>query len=183
MNMLRRHWPWLLVLVVLLAFPFLFYDWSKGRHSGFVLTLMSEIGMMVIFALSYNMLMGQAGLLSFGHAVLFGLGGYVTAHVVTASKGGGLPLPLELTPLVGGVGGFLSAVALGYFATKQRATAFAMITLGIGELITACALMFQTFFGGEGGISTNRMTGHSLFGLAYGASIQVYYLIVIWTAI
>src|SRR4029079_14429703 len=58
-----------------------------------------------------------------------------------------------------------------------------MITLGIGELITACALMFQTFFGGEGGISTNRMTGHSLFGLAYGASIQVYYLIVAWTAI
>ena len=82
MNMLRRHWPWLLVLVILLAFPFLFYDWSKGRHSGFVLTLMSEIGVMAIFALSYNMLMGQAGLLSFGHAVLFGLGAYCAAHVV-----------------------------------------------------------------------------------------------------
>ena len=85
MNMLRRHWPWLLVLVVLLAFPFLFYDWSKGRHSGFVLTLMSEIGVMAIFALSYNMLMGQAGLLSFGHAVLFGLGAYCAAHVVNFS--------------------------------------------------------------------------------------------------
>jgi branched-chain amino acid transport system permease protein len=58
-----------------------------------------------------------------------------------------------------------------------------MSTLGIGELITACALMFQTFFGGEGGVSTNRMTGHSLFGLGYGGSIQVYYLIVGWTAI
>ena len=46
MSMLRRHWPWLLVLVILLAFPFLFYDWSKGRHSGFVLTLMSEIGVL-----------------------------------------------------------------------------------------------------------------------------------------
>lgn len=180
---LRRQWPWLATLAVAVVVPWLFYDWSTGRHSGFVVAMLSQIGMMVIFALSYNMLMGQAGLLSFGHAVLFGLGGYVTAHVVTASKGGGLPLPLELTPLVGGVGGFLSAVALGYFATKQRATAFAMITLGIGELITACALMFQTFFGGEGGISTNRMSGHSLFGLAYGASIQVYYLIVAWTAI
>src|SRR4026207_2055883 len=58
-----------------------------------------------------------------------------------------------------------------------------MITLGIGELVTACALMFQTFFGGEGGVSTNRMIGHSLFGLAYAAPIQVYYLIVAWTAI
>ncbi len=37
MTMLRRHWLWLLALVVLLAFPFLFYDWTKGRHSGFAL--------------------------------------------------------------------------------------------------------------------------------------------------
>ena len=88
MNMLRRHWPWLLVLVILLAFPFLFYDWSKGRHSGFVLTLMSEIGVMAIFALSYNMLMGQAGLLSFGHAVLLGMGAYCAAHVVLLVKAG-----------------------------------------------------------------------------------------------
>ena len=82
MNLLRRHWPWLLAFVVLLAIPFLFFDWSKGRHSGFVLTLMSEIGLMAIFALSYNMLMGQAGLLSFGHAVLLGMGAYCAAHVV-----------------------------------------------------------------------------------------------------
>jgi branched-chain amino acid transport system permease protein len=180
---LRRQWPWLAVLAVALVVPWFFYDWTAGRHSGFVVAMLSQIGMMVIFALSYNMLMGQAGLLSFGHAVLFGLGGYVTAHVVTASRSGGLPLPLELTPLIGGLGGLASALVLGYFATRQRATAFAMITLGIGELVTACALMFQTFFGGEGGVSTNRMTGHSLFGLAYGASIQVYYLIVAWTAI
>jgi branched-chain amino acid transport system permease protein len=142
--------------------------------------MLSQIGMMVIFALSYNMLMGQAGLLSFGHAVLFGLGGYVTAHVVTASKGGGLPLPLELTPLVGGVGGFLSAVALGYFATKQRATAFAMITLGIGELVASMALMFPGFFGGEGGITTDRVYGKPFFGVSFGPQIQVYYLIAVY---
>ena len=65
MSMLRRHWPWLLVLIVLLAMPFLFYDWSRGRHSGFALTLLSEIGVMAIFALSYNMPMGQAGPLGF----------------------------------------------------------------------------------------------------------------------
>ena len=63
MNMLRRHWPWLVTFIILLAIPFLFFDWSKGRHSGFVLTLMSEIGLMAIFALSFNMQMGQAGLL------------------------------------------------------------------------------------------------------------------------
>jgi len=58
-----------------------------------------------------------------------------------------------------------------------------MITLGIGELVTACALMFKTFFGGEGGVSTNRVIGTSLFGLSYSPAIQLYYLIVAWTAI
>jgi branched-chain amino acid transport system permease protein len=182
-GLLRRQWPWLTTLALALVVPWFFFDWTTGRHSGFVVAMLSQIGIMIIFALSYNMLMGQAGLLSFGHAVLLGLGGYVTAHAVTAAKAGTFPLPLEVTPLVGGLGGLFFAIVLGYFATKQRATAFAMITLGIGELITACALMFQTFFGGEGGVSTNRMTGHSLFGLGYGGSIQVYYLIVGWTAI
>src|SRR5262249_43545892 len=101
MNLLRRHWLWLAAFVVLLAIPFLFFDWSKGRHSGFVLTLMSEIGLMAIFALSYNMLMGQAGLLSFGHAVLLGMGAYCAAHVVLLDKAGSFWLPAELVPLAG----------------------------------------------------------------------------------
>jgi branched-chain amino acid transport system permease protein len=178
----RRQWPWLAALAFAVVVPWLAFDWSTGRHSGFIVSMLSQIGIMIVFALSYNMLMGQAGLLSFGHAVFLGLGGYVTAHVVTATKNG-FPLPLELTPLAGALGGLGFAIVLGYFATKQRATAFAMITLGIGELVTSCALMFKTFFGGEGGVSTNRMTGHSLFGLGYAAPIQVYYLIVAWTAL
>jgi branched-chain amino acid transport system permease protein len=58
-----------------------------------------------------------------------------------------------------------------------------MITLGIGELMTTAALMFHHFFGGEGGVNSNRMIGHSLFGFKYGPSIQVYYLILAWTVI
>jgi branched-chain amino acid transport system permease protein len=169
--------------VVALALPWLFFDWARSRHSGFVVAMLSQMGMMTVFALSYNMQMGQAGLLSFGHAVLFGLGGYCTAHALNAVKASGVWVPLEFMPLVGGLGGLAFAVVFGYIATKQRATAFAMITLGIGELVTACALMFQTFFGGEGGIGTNRMIGASVLGASYGPSIQVYYLIVAWTAI
>ena len=164
-NFARRHGPWLLALAVALALPWLFYDWSRARHSGFGVVMLSQMGMMAIFALSYNMQMGQAGLLSFGHAVFFGLGGYCTAHVLNAVKGGSFWLPTELVPLAGGVGGLVFAIIFGYVATKQRATAFAMITLGIGELVTACALMFKPFFGGEGGVSTNRMIGTSLLGM------------------
>ena len=179
----RSRWLWLLAVVVALALPWLFFNWSTGRHSGFVLIMLSEIGLMTIFALSFNMQMGQAGLLSFGHAILFGLGGYCTAHALNAIKAGGLWLPTELVPLVGGLGGLGFGILFGFIATKQRATAFAMITLGLGELVAAAALMFMGFFGGEGGISTNRVTGVSLLGASYSASWQVYYLIVAWTLI
>ena len=95
----RTLWLWLLAVVVALALPWLFFNWSTGRHSGFVLIMLSEIGLMTIFALSFNMQMGQSGLLSFGHAILFGLGGYCTAHALNAIKAGGLWLPTELVPL------------------------------------------------------------------------------------
>ena len=125
--------------------------------------MLSQMGIMIIFALSYNMQMGQTGLLSFGHAVFLGLGAYLHRPCPQRGQGRGrCGCPSSYSPLVGGVGGLAFAILFGYFATKQRATAFAMITLGIGELVTSAALMFQTFFGGEGGASTNRMTGRSL---------------------
>ena len=180
---LREHWPWLAAIVIAVVMPWFFFNWSTGRHSGFVLTMLSEIGLMTIFALSFNMQMGHTGLLSFGHAILFGLGGYCTAHALNAIKAGGVWLPTELVPLVGGLGGLFFGILFGYLATKQRATAFAMITMGMGELVAAAALMFVGFFGGEGGVSTNRVTGVSLLGASYSSSWQVYYLIVVWVVI
>jgi branched-chain amino acid transport system permease protein len=179
----RRYWLWFAAFVAALLLPWLFFDWSTHRHSGFALTMLSEIGLMSVFALSFNMQMGQAGLLSFGHAILFGLGGYVAAHTLNAIKAGTIWLPVELVPLAGGLGGLVFGALFGYVATQQRATAFAMITMGLGELVAACALMFMAFFGGEGGISTDRVTGTSMVGVSYSSSWEVYCLVVVWTAI
>jgi len=134
----------------------------------------------VIFALSYNMLPGQTGMLSFGHAVYFGLGAFVSAHVLNAVGAGRLDLPVTLLPLVGGLAGLASGVVFGYVTTRRSGTAFAMISLGIAEMVAASALMFPGFFGGEGGIATNRVAGPAWHGVSYGPQIQVYYLIAVW---
>jgi branched-chain amino acid transport system permease protein len=55
-----------------------------------------------------------------------------------------------------------------------------MITLGIGEMVHAASLMFPGFFGGEGGVSTNRVIGEPIAGISFGPGIQVYYLIAVW---
>jgi branched-chain amino acid transport system permease protein len=69
------------------------------------------------------------------------------------------------------------AAVLGYPTTRKSGTTFAMITLGIGELVAAMSLMLPGFFGGEGGVSGNRVVGRAVMGISFGPQIQVYYLI------
>jgi len=146
----------------------------------FAITFMSQIGTFVIFALAYNMLLGQGGMLSFGHAVYSGLGAYFAIHALNLIGKGAIVFPVTLLPLIGGVAGVVFGLLFGYVTTKKSGTTFAMISLGIGEMVFACALMFPAFFGGEGGITTNRVVGGSFLGVTYGPGIQVYYLIAVW---
>ena len=149
--------------------------------SGFLVSLLCQMGIMVVFALSYNMLLGQTGLLSFGHAVYYGLGAFITMHALNLIGKAGSPLVTALLPLAGGLAGLAAGVVLGYVTTKKAGTTFAMISLGIGELVAACALMFPGFFGGEGGVSGNRVVGkEKLLGFSWGPQIEMYGLIVAW---
>jgi branched-chain amino acid transport system permease protein len=180
---MKSRWLIVVLIIAAIALPWCFYDWGHHRHAGFLLSMLSQMGMMVILALSYNMLLGQAGLFSLCHATFFGIGGYATVHLLNAVGTGDLPVPMELMPLLAGLSGLALAILFGAMATKQRATAFAMITLGISELMATAALMFHHFFGGEGGVTTNRMIENSVFGLTYASGLQVYYLIVAWTVL
>jgi branched-chain amino acid transport system permease protein len=164
---------WGATILVMLVMPLLF-------SSGFAIALLSQMGIMIIFALSYNMLLGQTGMLSFGHAVYSGLGAFVAAHALNMIGAGQLWLPVSMLPVVGGLGGMLFGVLFGYVTTRKSGTTFAMITLGIGEMVAASSLMFPAFFGGEGGVPTNRTVGHAVMGITYGPAIQVYYLIAAW---
>jgi branched-chain amino acid transport system permease protein len=146
-------------------------------------TMLSQMGIAIIACLSFNMLLGQGGMLSFGHAVYTGLGSYVAIHALNAISGGTLPIPVSLLPIVGGIAGMFFAVLFGFVTTKKAGTPFAMITLGMAELVFAMSLMFSGFFGGEAGISGNRVAGKPFFGISYGPQIQVYYLIALYTFI
>jgi branched-chain amino acid transport system permease protein len=126
------------------------------------------------------MLLGQSGMLSFGHAVYSGLGAFIAAHTLNKIGAGELWIPVSLLPIAGGLGGALFGVLFGYVTTRKAGTTFAMITLGIGEMVYASSLMFPDFFGGEGGVSTNRVVGHAVLGITYGPPRQVYYLIAVW---
>jgi len=173
---LARWLIWGGTALVMILLPLIF-------TSGFTLTLLSQIGVGIIFALSYNMLLGQGGMLSFGHAVYSGLGAYFTVHAINLISKGAFYFPVTLTPLIGGLAGAVFGVVFGYVTTKTAGTTFAMISLGIGEMVHASSFMFSGFFGGEAGISTNRVMGESFLGLTYGPSIQVYYLIVGWALV
>jgi branched-chain amino acid transport system permease protein len=164
---------WGAYALLLAAVPMLF-------TSSLSMTMLSQVGFLVIICLSYNILLGQGGMLSFGHAVYSGLGAFMAIHAMNLTANGTLYIPLPFIPLVGGLAGLLFAVLFGYVTTKKAGTTFAMITLGVGELVFAMSLMFPEFFGGEGGITTNRTYGTSFFGISFGPQIQVYYLIAIY---
>lgn len=168
-----RFVVWSLYALVLAVVPLLFT--SSLSH-----TMLSQMGIAIIVCLSYNMLLGQGGMLSFGHAVYSGMGSFLAIHTLNLVSGG-WPLPVSLTPIVGGIAAMLVAVVLGWVTTKKSATTFAMITLGVGELVWAMSLMFPEFFGGEGGVSGNRIVGGKPFGISFGPQIELYYLIAIYT--
>jgi len=148
--------------------------------SSLALTMLSQMGIAIIACLAYNMLLGQGGMLSFGHAVYSGLGSFFAIHALNLVSKGAWSVPVSLIPLVGGLAGMVFAVLLGYVTTKKAGTPFAMITLGVGELVAAMSLMFPGFFGGEGGINGNRVTGQPFMGITFGPQGQLYALIAVY---
>jgi branched-chain amino acid transport system permease protein len=165
--------PWLAFALMLLAAPRVF-------PSATSLTMMSVMGVMIIFALSYNMLLGQTGLLSFGHAVYFGLGGFVAIHAMNGIIHNKLDVSVPIIPLVGGLAGLAFGVLFGLVSTRRAGIVFSMISLGIGELVSSSSFILRTFFGGEEGITTNRAKLAPFFGHKFGAQVEVYYLVAVW---
>ena len=173
-----RAWrPWVAAAIVLAVLPHV-----PGLNADFGRSLLSQMGIAAVFALSFNLLLGQTGLLSFGHAVYFGLGGYAAIHLMRAINHG-LPIPIPFVPLAGALAGLGFGMLFGAVTTKRAGTIFALITLGIGELVYATMFMLPGYFGGEEGITASRTQGPTLMGFDLGPQLQVYYLIAAWAMV
>jgi branched-chain amino acid transport system permease protein len=83
----RRYGIWIGAAIIVCLLPSIF-------RSSFSRSMLSQMGIAMIFALSYNMLLGEGGLLSFGHAVFYGLGGFISSHALNLGSGAGVPIPL-----------------------------------------------------------------------------------------
>lgn len=173
-----RVMPLLIMALVLTIIPM--FGPSRTMYS-----LLAAVGINIVFALSFNMLLGRCGLLSFGHAVYFGLGGYAAMHAMRAIDVGDSAFwsgfPVFGLPIIGFAGGALAGAIIGWPSCRRSGTPFAMISLGVAELIAAAGFMFASIFGGEEGITGDRMNGPELFGLSMGPLSDIYIFIAFWT--
>jgi branched-chain amino acid transport system permease protein len=166
-----RWAPWAALALLLAAPPFVV-------QQGWLFAYLAQAAAMIVFALSYNLLLGETGLLSFGHAAYAGLGAFVAAHLFNRF---GMALPW--LPLVGGVAGAAFGVLFGLVATRRAGTAFAMITLGMGELVAAAVWTLPEGFGGAAGVAIDRGSGPPWGALTFGPQRQAYALIAGWAAL
>jgi branched-chain amino acid transport system permease protein len=161
----------LLLLALLIALPFVV-------PGSWVLVLI-KILIAALFAMAFNLLSGQAGMLSFGHAAYYAVGAFATLHLMQGIEQG-WHIPTPLTPAAGALAGLVVGAVCGAFATLRSGVYFSMITLAIAELFYSVAPNLVGTFGGEAGLSSMRMPW-TVFN--FGSDTQVYFLVLAWTAL
>ncbi|MCO5065270.1 MAG: branched-chain amino acid ABC transporter permease [Rhizobiaceae bacterium] len=133
-----------------------------------------------LFAMSFNMLYGQAGMLSFGHGAYLGIGTFAAIHAMQAAETSDISIPTPLIPLAGGLAAMIVGCLVGLLATRRTGVYFALITVAFAQIMLSIATPFDLIFGGEGGISAWRP---AWLGFDFGDITQVYYLTLFWVVI
>lgn len=160
-----RSWPALAVVIPLAVAP-----WMLPI---FLVTSLSEVLILGLFAMSLDLLVGYTGLYSFGHAASYGLGAYAAALALLHWE---LPLPV----VVLGAAAFTAAVALpmGWLCTRTTGVSFAMLTLAFAQLAYALAYKWQTLTGGSDGLAGIPRTPGP-FGIDWFVSRPGFYYLVL----
>ena len=166
--------PWVVLFIVLIIYP----HFAGIYYTNFFV----RFAIYALYAVSLNLLLGYMGVLSFGHAMFFGTGAYMTAIVLTHIEG----FPLIPAVLVGGLTGGVLALILSPLLVRVSGTAFAMLTLAFGQLIFVAALKFREVTGGEDGVGGYPIPPLSIPGIVsidMKDQVSFYYFAVVVVAI
>ncbi|MBW2706114.1 MAG: branched-chain amino acid ABC transporter permease [Deltaproteobacteria bacterium] len=144
---------WIVVLAALVIYPKVFGIYYTN--------VFISIAIFALFAVSYNLLLGYTGLLSFGHAMFFGVGAYGTALALEHVEG----MPLIVSVLLGALASIVLALILCPIVVRVSGTAFAMLHLAFGQLMYVLALKLRGITGGEDGIGGFPIPELNIFGI------------------
>jgi branched-chain amino acid transport system permease protein len=147
-----------LAAAALLALPLALTD--------FWIFIAVEVLAFALYAVSFNVLLGYGGMLSFGHAAFFGVGGYAAAILM---KKAGLPsgVAFAALPLVAMAAAALVAAVVGYFSVRRAGIYFAMLTFAFQMLLYTVALKATGLTGGDDGMTGLKPPGLLAKPLAY----------------
>ena len=161
---------WGFVLLVLALIPI----WaSRDWH----LIVISQVGITIIFSMSFNQLLGQTGLLSLGHSIFMGAGSYFSGLILLKINNGDMHIPLFILPLIGGIAGFIFAGIIGYFTVQRSGMIFAILTLAILEFVNSFSISFPSILGG---MAIDRTLNTNFFNIDYGSKRSVCFIVMAW---
>ncbi|MCC5903367.1 MAG: branched-chain amino acid ABC transporter permease [Halomonas sp.] len=157
---MRRNLFYIALIAIGLIAPFVAYP-----------VFLMKILCFALFACAFNLLLGYAGLLSFGHAAFLATGGYVTGYLLASYPG--------LTPELGIIGGTLLATLLGFLfgvlSIRRQGIYFAMVTLALAQLVYFMFVQ-APFTGGEDGL--HGVPRGELFGfISLRSNLAMYYFV------
>lgn len=139
----------------------------------FQLRMVTEIVIVTLLAMTWKMMLNEAGLFSFGHAVYFGLGAYASVLGWLHIKGLSLMSGILLGGLVAGVVGFI----LSAFLVRMSGTYYALLTLAFNQLIWAIVWKWRDITGGDDGLG--KFPKPDLLGISMRDPTNFYYLSVV----
>jgi len=159
--------PQLLALTAVVALAIV--PWVLARHQ---LSLLTDLMIAGLFAMSLDLIMGYTGMVSFGHAAYFGLGAYASALILLHFA---QPIPVALVAgalLAGAV-----ALPVGWFSTRATGIYFAMLTLAFAQFLYTVAYKWRDLTGGSDGIAGVPKTSLFWGGPSLASPNAFYFLV------
>src|SRR5210317_1665117 len=153
MRNLKKWIGWTVLLIALVLYPRIFGIYYTNVFVTFAI--------FALFAVTLNLLLGYTGLLTFGHAMFFGTGGYATAIALERIEG----LPIIAAVLIGFLAAIVLALILCPIMVRVSGTAFAMLHLAFGQLMYVLALKLRFITGGEDGVGGFPIPELNIFGI------------------